>query len=663
MQKMSKKEAQERIKKLRELIEKYRYSYHVLDKSLVPESVNDSLKHELQEIENQYPDLVTSDSPTQRVSGKVAPGFNKIKHEQPMLSLTDIFNFSELEDWSQRISKVLDKSTFDGGYFAELKVDGLAVSLVYQNGTLVSGATRGDGRVGEDITQNIKTIESIPLSINHPQYSQGRLEVRGEVYMSKKVFERLNQEYKKNGLPLLSNPRNGAAGSLRQLDSKITASRQLSFVAWKVLGDETKTHAQDHKLASELGFRIPLDRECRTLDQVKDFYNEIEKKREKLPYWIDGVWVGVNNNSLMDKLGVVGKAPRGAIAWKFPAQEVTTILKDIQIQVGRTGALTPVAILEPVNVAGSVVSRATLHNAQEIERKDVRVGDTVIIRKAGDIIPEVVSSLKELRPKNSKKFEMLKHCPVCSGGVKRIGAIDYCTKKDCFPQQLRQIVHFVSRAAFDIDGLGPKIIEQLINEGLIKNQTDLFELTAGDLKPLERFAEKSTENLIASIEKSKKIQLNRFIYALGIRHVGAIMADDLANHFGSFENFSKASFDDLNGIYGLGEAVSQSIVDYFNDKHNQVELKKLLKFIDIINPQKKKQTLVGLSFVITGSLIEMTREEAEQKIRDLGGKASSSVSKTTSYVVVGENPGSKVQKAQKLGVKIINEVELNKLIA
>lgn len=654
---MPKKEAVERIKKLRDLIEKYRYSYHVLDKSLVPESVNDSLKHELQELENEYPDLITPDSPTQRVSGQALSEFNKVIHATPMLSLVDVFSFEELRDWETRISKVLGVEKVKSDYYAELKVDGLAVSLVYENGIFVAGATRGDGNIGEDITQNLKTIESIPLSLKQANKLPKRLEIRGEVYMSSQVFADLNKEYKKKNLPLLVNPRNAAAGSLRQLDPKITASRKLSFVAWGVLGGGTKTHAQQHLLAEKLGFATPISRVCKNLQAVQDFYNSIQQKREKLPFWIDGVWVGVNDTATYNRLGRVGKAPRGAIAWKFPAEEVTTILKDIQIQVGRTGALTPVAILEPVNVAGSTVSRATMHNASEIERKDVRVGDTVIVRKAGDIIPEVVRSLKELRPKNSKKFEMVTHCPVCSGSVKRIGAIDYCTKKDCFPQQLRQIVHFVSRTAFDIDGLGPKIIEQLINEGLIKEQADLFELTAGDLKPLERFAEKSTENLIASINKSKNIQLNRFIYALGIRHVGAIMADDLANHFGSFEKFSKASFDELNSIYGLGEAVSQSIVDYFNDEHNQKEIKKLLSFVDIINPQKKKQTLTGLSFVITGSLSVTTREEAEQEIRDLGGKASSSVSKATNYLVVGENPGSKLDKAEKLKVKIITEKE------
>jgi DNA ligase (NAD+) len=664
MENISLNQAKDRIKKLRELIEKYRYSYHVLDKNLVSESVNDSLKHELQELENQFPQLITPDSPTQRVAGQPAKGFNKAVHTTPVLSLVDIFDFSELEEWVNRISRVLGAEKIKSDFFAELKVDGLAISLIYEDGILTRAATRGDGRVGEDITNNVKTIESIPLSLNRGNEKlSGRLEIRGEIYMSKEVFNSLNNQYKKAGLATLANPRNAAAGSVRQLDPKITASRQLSFIAWGVIGGGTQTHEQEHLLAKKLGFAIPLAQRCSNLEEVKGFFQDINKKRDKLPFWIDGVWVGVNKTEIFNRLGIVGKAPRGAVAWKFPALEVTTILKDIQVQVGRTGALTPVAILDPVNIAGSTVSRATMHNAQEIERKDIRINDTVIVRKAGDIIPEVVKSLKELRPKNAKKFNMPSHCPVCSGDVKRVGALDYCTKKDCYPQVLRQIEHFVSRQAMDIDGLGPKIIEQLINVGLIKEKSDLYELKEGDLKPLERFAEKSALNLISSIEKSKIIPLNRFIYALGIRHIGAVVADDLAQHFGSFDKFQKATFNDLDQIYGLGEAVSQSVVDYFSNKENIQEVEKLLNYINILNPTKKEQILKGKTFVVTGSLDTITRETAQEKIRELGGKASSSVSLNTNYLVVGHEPGSKLEKAQKLGVKIINEKELLDILA
>ena len=418
---------------------------------------------------------------------------------------------------------------------------------------------------------------------------------------------------------------------------------------------QPKTHSQKHQLLIELGFLVPQAKECKDIEEVEKFFEHIGKVRDDLPFWIDGIWVGVNNTATFKKLGVVGKAPRGAIAWKFPAEEVTTKLLDIVVQVGRTGALTPVAVLEPVRVGGSTVSRATLHNASEIERKDIRIGDTVIIRKAGDIIPEVVKPLKELRPAyrhpggggKPVKFVMPNNCPVCGSDVEHIGELDYCSNsstslgegKKCFTQNYRQITHFVSKGAMDIDGLGPKIIEQLLNEGLIKDETDLFELTAGDLKPL-----------------------GRFIFALGIRHVGAIMADDLAHNFGSFEIFQKASFDELNNIFGVGKEVAQSIVAYFKDEHNKLKVYKVLKFIRLQNSERREQKLAGKTFVITGSLETMTREQAQQKIRDLGGRASSSVSKETDFLVAGENTGSKYERAKKLGIIIINESKFKEII-
>jgi len=434
---------------------------------------------------------------------------------------------------------------------------------------------------------------------------------------------------------------------------------------------QPKTHSQKHQLLKELGFAIPLAKECTDIIEVERFMQEIGKKRNDLPFMIDGIWVGVNDNEIYKKLGVVGKAPRGAIAWKFPAEEVTTKLLDIVVQVGRTGALTPVAILEPVQVAGSTVSRATLHNASEIERKDVRIGDTVIIRKAGDIIPEVVKPLIELRPTKPRptrsgfgvaRFKMPKHCPTCWSDIKRVGELDFCVNRKCFTQTKRQIIHFVSKGAMDIDGLGPKIIEQLLNEGLIKDETDLFELTEGDLKPLERFADKSAENIIQSIENCKKVKLGRFIYALGIRHVGAIMADDIAKYFGEMSKFQNSSIDQLNEIYGMGDIVAKSIVDYFADEHNQSKVRKVLKSIKLENPHRREQKLAGKTFVITGGLESMTREQAEQKIRDLGGRASSSVSKETDFLVVGTDPGSKAEKAKKMGIDIIGEKEFSNML-
>ena len=686
MEKISKDDAKIRINKLKKLIEKYRYAYHVLDKSLVSDAVNDSLKHELQELENQYPELVTLDSPTQRVGGKALDKFTKVRHSVQMLSMIDAFSFDEVGEWEKRLIKLNGRGGFD--YFCMVKLDGLAIELIYENGKLKNAITRGDGIIGEDVTQNIKTIESVPLKID---FNKSTVIVRGEIYFKTEDFEKANTDLKKQGKPIMVNPRNGAAGSIRQLDPKIPASRKLSFSAWDIIiskiksqklvpsmseGSKTQIKSQKEKfvLLKELGFPVNnLASGAKDLDGVKRFFHNVEGKREKLNYWIDGTVVRINDTKLFEKLGAVGKAQRGLIAWKFSAEEVTTVLKDIVVQVGRTGVLTPVAILEPVNVAGTTVSRATLHNAREIERKDVRIGDTIIVRKAGDIIPEVVKPLKELRPAKTKvqptrldikvgKFEMPNKCPVCGSDIKHVGELDFCTGKKCFIQTKRQIIHFVSKGALDIDGLGPKIIEQLLNEGLIKDETDLFELKEGDLKPLERFAEKSAENLIQSIENCKKVQLGRFIYALGIRHVGAIMADDLAHRFGSFEKLKNCSIEKLNEEFRVGEVIAKSIVDYFNNEHNQLKVRKVLKFIKLQNPEKREQKLTGKTFVITGSLESMTREEAEQKIRNLGGRASSSVSKETDYVVVGSEPGSKADKAKKLNVTIINENKLKEML-
>jgi len=664
---MQEEEVKKRIKKLRGLIEKYRYAYHVLDKSMVSDAVNDSLKHELQELENEHPDLVTPDSPTQRVGGKALDKFHKVTHAKPMLSLTDAFSFEELKDWETRNSKI---KPLGCGYFAELKMDGLAVSLVYENGVFVRGATRGDGKVGEDVTQNLKTIEAIPLRLS-TKYEVRRIEVRGEVYMPIKIFEELNRKYRKEGKPLLANPRNAAAGSIRQLDSKITAGRHLDFIAWDLFphfrseGKMVGTHQEAHKVLAQLGFKtIKQNQFCQNLDEVEKFKEKIEKKREKLPFQIDGIVVVMNDNSIREKLGVVGKAPRGMIAYKFAPEEATTTIEDIIVQVGRTGTLTPVAILKPVLVAGSTISRATLHNEDEIRKKDIRIGDTVVVHKAGDVIPEVKKVLKELRPKNAREFHFPKKCPQCGGRVIReSGKVAYkCLNKKCFIIQRRALEHFVSRAAFDMAGLGPKILNKFLEEGLIKDAADLFELKVGDIEPLERFAEKSAQNIVETIRSHKVIELPRFIYALGIPNTGEETAYDLAEYFGSIENLQKASLEELDSIRDIGHIVAQSIYDYFHDKKNQEFINRLIKTGVKIKHQKISGKLKNKKFVFTGGLEGLSRDDAKQKVRNLGGDVSESVSRETDYVVAGSEPGEKYDNAKKLGIKTITEKEFIELI-
>ncbi len=655
---MNKEEAKERIEKLKTLIEHYRYSYHVLDKSIVPDAVNDSLKHELQEIENQYPDLVTADSPTQRVGGKPLDKFNKVTHAQPMLSLTDAFSFDELKEWETRNQK-LEKENFD--YFAELKMDGLAVSLIYENGVFTRGATRGDGKIGEDVTQNLKTIESIPLKLNSQHNAPAlQCEIRGEVYLPLKTFEELNNKYKKEGKTLLANPRNAAAGSIRQLDPKISAERKLDFVAWDLIGVERRTHQALHEELKTLGFKIISENKyCKTLKEIEEFKNEIEKKREKLSFQIDGIVVVINDNELRERLGVVGKAPRGMIAYKFAPEEATTIVEDIIVNVGRMGTLTPVAVLKPVLVAGSTVSRATLHNEDEIRKKDIRIGDTVIVHKAGDVIPEVEKVLLELRPKNAREFNFPKVCPQCGGKVTRAeGYSAYrCINKNCFTIRRRSLEHFVSRAAFDMAGLGPKILNKFLEEGLIKDAADLFDLEEGDIQPLERFEEKSAENIVQSIQSHKNIEFPRFIYALGIPNVGEETAYDLAEKFGSIDALKKATLEEIDSIRDIGHIVAESIYSWFKDKHNLDFVDRLLKTGVKIKSVETGGKLSEKTFVFTGGLETITRDDAKKMVRDFGGETSESVSKETDFVVVGSEPGEKYERAKELGVKILSEKE------
>ncbi|PIS42290.1 MAG: NAD-dependent DNA ligase LigA [Candidatus Kerfeldbacteria bacterium CG08_land_8_20_14_0_20_40_16] len=672
---MNKQQVKERIEKLRQEINHHRYLYHVLDKQEISDAALDSLKHELDELERKFPELITPDSPTQRVGGKPLDEFKKVQHKLPMLSLTDAFLFKEIQEWETRNKKLLPLET-KLDYYAELKIDGLAVALIYKKGILWKGATRGDGKIGEDVTENLKTIEAIPLRVNLENFSQSiqkkvaeELEVRGEIFMKKADFDQLNEIQEKNKQPKFANPRNAAAGSIRQLDPKITASRKLSFMAYSLVTDlGQKTHQESHELLEALGFRAGtnLNQYCPDLQAVEKYHSEVNKKRNSLPFWIDGIVININDQQTFGRLGVVGKAPRGAIAYKYPAEQATTVVEDIQVQVGRTGALTPVAHLKPVRVAGSTVARATLHNEDEIKRLDVRIGDTVIIQKAGDIIPDVVKVLSKLRTGKEKKFKMPVTCPICGSKViRRTGEVAYyCSNKNCFAIQKEKIYHFVSKKAFDIEGLGPKIIDQLLENNLIKDVSDIFSFTASDLEPLERFAEKSAANIIEAVEKAKKITLARFIYALGIRHVGEETAIDLANHFRTISRLQKASFDDLNKIYEIGEVVARSISDFFRDNRNLQLIARLLnQGIKIKEPEVRKKTAAsGKAFVVTGTLPSLSREEAKTKIREAGGKAASSVSPSTDFVIAGDNPGSKYEKAKKLGVKIISEKELLNLL-
>lgn len=655
--------AQKRAEKLRAEIDKIRYAYHVKDKEIVSEAVKTSLMHELSEIEAKYPKLVTPDSPTQRVAGEPLKGFKKVTHKYPGLSLNDVFNEKELTDWENRVQKLLKEqniSTKNMDYFAELKIDGLSVYLTYEKGLLKTAATRGNGQVGEDVTANIRTIEAIPLRLKKTL----SVEVRGEVFMTHRELEKINKEREKKGLSTYANPRNLAAGTLRQLDPKIVAGRKLEFAAWAVFDGNTKTHEEEHKLARELGFRVEdHSKRCRSIKEILAFLKEWEEKRKKLPYQTDGAVININDEKAFTSLGVVGKAPRGSVAWKYSAEQGTTKVLDIQVNVGRTGALTPLAVMEPVKLAGTTVSRATLHNEDEIKRKDIRIGDTVIVQKAGDIIPEVVKSLPDLRTGKEKKFVMPKKCPICGGPVVRPKgeAVARCSRKNCLAIEIQKIGHFV--AAFEMDGLGEKIVEQLVKEGLIGDQADLFKLEEGDIKPLERFAEKSAQNLISTIQTHKKVSLEHFIYSLGIRHVGAVTASDIASHFGDLSSLMKASSEEIQHIEGVGPVAGKSVYTWFRDEKNKELLSKLKKHGVVIEKQKRKsQKLKGLTFVITGTLDTLGREEAEQMIRENGGKASGSVSKETSYLVLGDNPGSKLQKAEKLKVKIISENELKKLL-
>jgi DNA ligase (NAD+) len=678
---MDKEQAQKRIEKLRKLINFHRYNYHVLDKQAISDAAFDSLKHELYVLEQQYPELITPDSPTQRVGGEPLKVFKKVEHKVPMLSIEDVFSEQELIDWENYLKKLARQAAFE--YYAELKIDGFAVALIYDKGVLVKGATRGNGKIGEDVTQNLKTIESIPLKIEishlrpdlkhletrlKEKISKETLEIRGEVYMDKADFDKFNQLRAKKGLSLFSNPRNLAAGSIRQLDPNLAASRPLKFLSYDIVTDIGQgLHSQEHEVLEILGFKSGKGRVCRSLSDIMDFWQQINKKRDILPYQIDGVVISVNNNKIFQSLGVAGKSPRAIRAFKFAAKQATTRILDIKVQVGRTGAITPIAVLEPVQVSGVTITRATLHNEDELKRLGAKIGDTVIVERAGDVIPAVVKVLSELRTKKEKNFAFPSKCPVCGTKLSKPEneAIWRCLNQECPARKRENIYHFVSKKSFDIKGLGPKIIDQLMDENLISQASEIFELKEGDLFPLERFAEKKAKNIIESIEKSRDISLEHFIYSLGIRHVGEETANDLAKYFGSITKLRKIDKEDLEKVPGIGEKVSESIYDWFQSKQNQKFIDDLISLGVIIAHQKsysENQKLKGKSFVLTGSLDSMSRDQAKEKIRLFGGEIADSVSKNTNYLILGKEPGSKLAKAKELGVKTVSEKEFLEMI-
>lgn len=670
---MDKTKAKERIDKLKKTIDHHRYLYHVLDKQEISDAALDSLKKELFDLEQEYPDLITKDSPTQRVGGEPLKEFKKVKHPERMLSLNDVFSKDDFQDWLDRISKLLtEKEREEVDFYCELKIDGLAMELIYEDGVLVTGSTRGDGVVGEDVTQNLKTIEAIPLKIE-PKDSKvnipKRLVVRGEVFISKKDFENINEIQKKKGLPVYANPRNIAAGSIRQLDPKITKERSLDSFAYDVVvGKDLDTHEERHEFLKELGFKTNKNNQyAKNLEEVLYFYEKTQKIRDNLPYEIDGVVVVINNNKIFEKLGIVGKAPRGAVAFKFAQSQATTIVEDIKLQVGRTGAITPVAVLRPVQISGITITRATLHNEDEIKRLGLKIGDTVVVGRAGDVIPDVIKVLPELRTGKEKSFSMPKICPSCKTKLEKseTESLYRCPNPKCFARKRRSFYYFVSRPAFNMDGLGPKIIDRLLDEGLVQDPSDLFKLKEGDIDQLERFGEKSAENLIKSISERKEITFPRFIFALGIRNVGEETALDLAKHFGSIEKLKNAEFEDLESILNIGPIVAKSIYEWFNDKDNVKFLDKLLDSgvkIKIEKSDSKGKKLYGKTFVLTGGLESLERGQAKEMIRELGGQVSESVSKKVDFVIAGSDPGSKLDKAQKLGVRVLTEKEFLNLL-
>jgi DNA ligase (NAD+) len=674
MSQPSKKEAAERIAKLRELIGTYRYHYHVLDESIMSEAAADSLKHELSELEELYPELVTPDSPTQRVAGEALPGFTKVQHSTRMLSLNDVFNREEIQSWIERTEKLAPGKKLE--FFTDIKMDGLACALVYKDGVFTQAVTRGDGFVGEDVTTNVATIDSVPFALRedkkYKHFTKGRTEIRGEIIMYKSDFAALNKAREEQGLDLFKNPRNLAAGTIRQLDPKLAAARPLRFRAYDIMREdpsEVPTNKEAYEIIRALGLPAnPQASVVQTLDEIIEFADTWDKKRHDLPFNTDGLVIKLNNRALVAELGVVGKAPRGAVAYKYAAEEATTVVKDIVLSIGRTGAATPVAVFDPVPVAGTTVQHASLHNADEIGRKDIRVGDTVVIFKAGDIIPQVLQVLTDLRPKGTKAFDMeaeLKRQYPELEFERPEGEAVYRVKGATGPLLLkRALAHFASKGALDIDGMGDKNVAALVDAELVKDIADIYTLTKEQVMSLERFAEISATNLVVAVAKVKQPPLPRFIYGLGIRHVGSQTAIDLSEHFGSLDKLSKATLDELLIVEGIGETVAESLLGWFADPDNQKLLEKFKALgVEPYYESHARGPLHGKGFVVTGSLTTMSRDEAAEKIRALGGTFQSSVGKDTAYLVVGGNVGaSKLKKAEKLGTPQISEEDLIQIL-
>ena len=665
--------AEQRIVKLRDLINDYRYHYHVLDESIMSEAAADSLKHELSQLEEQFPELITPDSPTQRVAGKALSKFAKVQHQTRMISLQDVFDRAEVAAWIQRMKKVRQDITEE--FLCDIKMDGLACALIYDDGILTRAVTRGDGLVGEDVTMNVRTIQNVPLTLRANQrfahFLRGRTEIRGEIVMHKADFAALNQRRRATGQPEFANPRNLAAGTIRQLDPKLVAERPLHFVGYDIIRDnleDTPTIAFGYQMMNELG--ITTSRQTQIvygLDEVMSYVDHLDELRQSLQFNTDGAVIKLNDRRQFAELGIVGKTPRAAVAYKFAAEEATTIVRDIVISIGRTGAATPVAVFDPVVVAGTTVQHASLHNADEIARLDVRRGDTVVIFKAGDIIPQVQTVLKELRPAGTKPtdypVELARQYPELEF-VRPEGEAVYRVKGLSGPLILkRALAHFASKGALDIDTLGEKNVEALVEAGLVNDLADIYRLTKDDLLQLERFAEISAQKLIDAIAAKKQPALERFLFGLGIRHVGTQTAIDLANHFESLESMSRATIDELREVDGVGEIVAESIVAWFADEDNVTLLE---KFTDLgVTPQfsQKSDRLAGQSFVITGTLQLMGRDTAAERIRNLGGTFQTAVAKDTTYLVAGGKVGaSKLKKAEQYGTKIIDEQTLLELI-
>ncbi|AUD13337.1 MULTISPECIES: NAD-dependent DNA ligase LigA [unclassified Planococcus (in: firmicutes)] len=662
---MDRIKAEERVTELNELLRNYGHAYYVLDKPSVPDAVYDQLLNELIELENLYPDLIFPDSPTQRVGGTPLSNFEKVRHERPMLSLSNVFNEEDLRDFDKRVRGGAGDSV---EYVCELKIDGLAVSLHYENGKFVRGLTRGDGRVGEDITVNLRTVRSIPLKLKEPV----SIEVRGEVFMPKKSFHALNEDREERGEELFANPRNAAAGSLRQLDSKIAAKRNLDVFIYGIGGDgETyglNNHNESLQYLTDLGFKTNGERKvCRSVEEVLAYIEQWTDGRNELSYEIDGIVIKVNRFLHQQDLGFTAKSPKWATAYKFPAEEVMTTVRDIELSIGRTGVVTPTAILEPVAVAGTTVQRASLHNEDLIRERDIRIGDKVIIRKAGDIIPEVVKALIEMRSGDEQPFEMPTECPACGSELVRIeGEVALrCVNPKCPAQIVEGMIHFVSRNAMNIDGLGEKVIEQLYREGLIQDISDLYALTKEQLLELERMGDKSATNLIEAIAASKSNSMERLLFGLGIRHVGERGARILSEHFGSMDQLMQANLEELIAIHEIGDKMADAVVTYFEKEEVAALVERLrergvnLSYTGtIVRVEEGANAFAGKKIVLTGKLENMTRQEARARIEALGGKLTGSVSKKTDLLIAGEEAGSKLDKAQELGVEVWNEARL-----